>query len=55
MPMEPFRPDGADPAEILARAIPNDRVHSGYLLTGALPATTAGTVRASSPRLACST
>lgn len=26
---------GVDPAAILARAIPHDRVHSGYLLTGA--------------------
>jgi hypothetical protein len=41
MPTESLRPDATEPAEILARAIPNDRVHSGYLLTGAPAATTA--------------
>lgn len=40
MSLAPARPDAADPAEILARAIPNDRVHSGYLLTGAPASTT---------------
>ncbi len=37
--MKPLAPASGDPAQILARAIENDRVHSGYLLTGAGPAT----------------
>lgn len=41
MPLDSSRSEAVDPAAILARAIPNDRVHSGYLLTGAPAATTA--------------
>lgn len=40
MPQDSSRAEATDPAAILARAIPNDRVHSGYLLTGAATATT---------------
>jgi hypothetical protein len=49
MPSDSARPDAGDPATILARAIAHDRVHSGYLLTGAANATAAaalGFVRA---------
>ena len=37
--MKPLAHASGDPAQILARAIENDRVHSGYLLTGAGPET----------------
>ena len=32
--MQPSAPEGRDPREMLARALENERVHSGYLLTG---------------------
>lgn len=38
--METVAQPSSDPAQILARSIENDRVHSGYLLTGAGPETT---------------
>ncbi len=37
--MKPLAHSSSDPAQILARTIENNRVHSGYLLTGAGPAT----------------